>query len=333
MSMNLGGLSGRFVKGCVLLLAAVMLVTLVVACQTGAQGGKGETKKVEKITISGAWALYPMMVRWGEEYRKLHPEIRIDISAGGAGKGAADALAGLVDIGMVSRDIKPAELEQGGYFVPVTKDAVFPTMNAGNPALAAGLTQKGLKKQALLDLYIQGKQLSWGEISGTEVKEMVQLYTRSDSCGAAETWAKFLDGNAQEALKGVGVYGDPGVAEAVRRDTFALGFNNLNYAFDASTGKPVEGLVVISLDVNDNGQIDPEEDITDKAKAIAAVQSGTYPSPPARDLNLLTKTEFKEPTKSFVRWILTDGQQFVEEVGYIKLSDTQLAEALAKLGN
>jgi len=333
MSMNLGGLSGRFTKGCVLLLAAAMLVTLVVACQPSPQGGATETTKVEKITISGAWALYPMMVRWGEEYRKLHPEIRIDISAGGAGKGAADALAGLVDIGMVSREIKKEELEQGGFFVPVTKDAVFPTMSAGNPVLAAGLAQRGLKKQALLDLYILGKEPSWSEISGTEVKEKVQLYTRSDSCGAAETWAKFLNDNAQEALKGVGVYGDPGVAEAVRRDTFGLGYNNLNYAFDTVTGKPVEGLVVISLDVNENGQIDPEEDITDKTKAIAAVQNGTYPSPPARDLNLLTKTEFKEPTKSFVRWILTDGQKFVDEVGYIKLSEAQLAEALAKLGN
>ena len=57
------------------------------------------------IRVSGAWALYPMMVNWGEEFRKIHPKVRVDISAGGAGKGVADALAGLVDIGMVSREI------------------------------------------------------------------------------------------------------------------------------------------------------------------------------------------------------------------------------------
>jgi len=39
------------------------------------------------LTLSGAWALYPMAVRWAEEFRKINPEVRIDISAGGAGKG------------------------------------------------------------------------------------------------------------------------------------------------------------------------------------------------------------------------------------------------------
>ncbi len=31
------------------------------------------------ITLSGAFALYPMAVRWGEEFKKLHPNVKIDI--------------------------------------------------------------------------------------------------------------------------------------------------------------------------------------------------------------------------------------------------------------
>ena len=85
------------------------------------------------VRVSGAWALYPMMVRWGEEFRKTYPDVRVDISAGGAGKGVADALSGLVDIGMVSREIKEEEIKQGATYVPVVKDAVFPTINSANP--------------------------------------------------------------------------------------------------------------------------------------------------------------------------------------------------------
>jgi len=59
----------------------------------------------QKITISGAFALYPMMVKWAEEYQKIHKDVRIEVSAGGAGKGMTDALTGMVDLGMVSRDI------------------------------------------------------------------------------------------------------------------------------------------------------------------------------------------------------------------------------------
>jgi phosphate transport system substrate-binding protein len=323
------------IRTCVLVVLAIALAAAL-GCQPAKEApkapGAAPQAAAGTIRVSGAWALYPMMVRWAEEYQKVHPNIRIDVSAGGAGKGAADALGGLVDLGMVSRAIKPEEVQKGGVFVPVVKDAVFPTINSANPAIK-GLTEKGLKKEQFISLFIKGEEKTWEALVGGTGKNKAQVYTRSDSCGAAETWALYLGVKAQEELKGVGVYGDPGVAEAVRRDPMGIGYNNLNYAFDAKTGEPVQGIRVVSIDVNDNGKIDPEEDLTTKANAIKAVVSGVYPAPPARDLNLLTKDAFKGPAKDFVKWILTDGQKFVEEVGYIKLADATLKDAQAKLGN
>ena len=57
------------------------------------------------ITVSGAFALYPLMQRWAEEYQKVNPGVKFDVSAGGAGKGMTDTLAGASDIGMISRAI------------------------------------------------------------------------------------------------------------------------------------------------------------------------------------------------------------------------------------
>jgi phosphate transport system substrate-binding protein len=307
---------------------SMFLIPAAAQSETGAAGR--ELKGT--IRVSGAWALYPMMVKWGEEFGKIHPNMRIDISAGGAGKGAADAIAGLVDIGMVSREVKPEEIKQGAFHIPVVKDAVFPTINDKNPVLMKGLMEKGVSKKTFEDLWMHDKTLTWGEIIGVPSnKDRIQVYTRSDSCGAAETWAKYLSGQ-QEDLKGVGVYGDPGVAEAVKKDIRGIGYNNLNYAYDAKTGLPVKGLKVLPIDVNDNGKIDPAEDLSTKKKAISAVVSGKYPSPPARDLNLVSKGEFKGPVKEFVKWILTDGQKYVEEVGYIKLSPAQIKKAVDKIG-
>jgi phosphate transport system substrate-binding protein len=281
------------------------------------------------IRVSGAWALYPMMVKWAEEYRKLHPKVRIDISAGGAGKGVADALAAMVDMGMVSREIRGEEMQQGVFAVPVVKDAVFATVNGNNPVLAA-LLKKGVRKSILVDLWILGKPLTWGEVAGTGGGGRVQVYTRSDSCGAAETWAKYL-GKSQEDLKGVAVYGDPGVAEAVRRDTTGIGYNNLNYAYDMRSGKPLAGLEIVPIDVNENGRVDPDERLTTKQDAMRAVQSGRYPSPPARDLYIVGKGPFKGLAKEFVRWILAEGQQYVEDMGYLKVSPVQIKDARKRL--
>ena len=235
------------------------------------QPGLASTHHQGTIRVSGAWALYPMMVRWAEEFGKIHPKVRVDISAGGAGKGAADAISGLVDIGMVSREIKPEEMKQGAFFIPVVKDAVFPTINGENPVFRKGLAEKGVKKKTFIDLWINGIPLTWGEIVGGESKDKVQVYTRSDSCGAAETWAQYLGGKNQEDLKGVGVYGDPGLAEAVRKDRNGIGYNNLNYAYDAKTDLSLAGLQVIPIDINENGKVDPEEDFKTKSRAIQAV--------------------------------------------------------------
>ncbi len=286
----------------------------------------------EAIKVSGAWALYPMMVKWAEEYQKIHPEVRIDVSAGGAGKGMADALGGLVNIGMVSREIFPEEIEQGAFWVSVCKDAVVPTVNENNPVLEDLLT-KGVKKQTFVDIWINGNITNWGDVVGRpEVTDEIHVYTRSDACGAAETWAKYL-GYEQEDLKGTAVYGDPGLAVAVKDDSSGIGYNNINYAYDMETREPVEGIMVIPLDLNENGKVDEDENFYNtRDEIVEAIATGAYPSPPARDLHLVTQEEFTGATKEFVRWILTDGQQYVPETGYIQLPEERLAEELAKLG-
>jgi phosphate transport system substrate-binding protein len=323
-------------RACILLwvlVLSLLLPGLLAACAPGPSGDQPTSATGElqgTIKVSGAWALYPMMVKWAEEFQKVHPQVRIDVSAGGAGKGMADALARAVDIGMVSREIRQEEIDQGAYFVPVVKDAVFPTINASNPAWEA-LSQKGAQRQTFVDLFIVGTPLTWGQVAGTDSSEQVNVYTRSDACGAAETWAKYL-GAEQEDLKDIAVYGDPGLAEAVKTDPLGMGYNNLNYAYDMNSGLPVEGLQIIPIDVNENGQVDPEEELTTKENALAAVITGVYPSPPARDLYLVTQTEFQGLTAEFVRWILTDGQQYLDEVGYISLTEDQIDGALEKLG-
>lgn len=168
----------------------------------------------------------------------------------------------------------------------------------------------------------------------TEQEYAIHVYTRSDACGAAETWANYLGDYHQEDLMYIAVYGDPGLAEAVRRDPLGIGYNNLNYAYDMQTGEPVAGLRVIPIDLNGNGRIDSDEGFYDtKAQLIEAVAAGRYPSPPARALHIVTKDEFTGITREFARWILTEGQQYVGEVGYVTLAQQQVEEGLSKLGN
>ncbi|MDO8688507.1 MAG: PstS family phosphate ABC transporter substrate-binding protein [Dehalococcoidia bacterium] len=333
-----------FILGSALFLIACSAPTSPVSSastssQTGSSGATTQTAPngsalKGRITVSGAFALYPMMVRWAEEFQKINPGVQIDISAGGAGKGATDALAGLADLGMVSRQVLPEEVAKGGVYVASVIDAVVPVASAGNP-VKDDLLAKGIKKQAFVDIWIGGKTANWKDIfPGAKAfgKTDLHVYTRSDASGAADVWALFLGNKKQEDLLGVGVYGDPGLAEAVRKDPLGIGFNNIGYAYSAKTKQQVEGLLVIPIDLNENGKIDPEESVYGSLDDITtAITKGVYPSPPARELNLLTLREFKGATREFVKWVLTEGQQYAPEAGYIPLPKDRVQQELDKI--
>lgn len=300
---------------------------------SGNENSSGDSAKLSgQISISGAFALYPLAVKWAEEFRKIHPDVKIDVQAGGAGKGMADALARQVDLGMVSRDINEEEIKQGAWYIPVTKDAVIPTFNSNNPYLK-DIQQKGIRKQTFIDLWINNKSVTWGELSGKGRKDPVKLYKRSDASGAAESWAKYLGGKKQDDMKGTGVFGDPGLANAVKKDIYGIGFNNVIFVYDLNTKKPYEGILVVPIDINDNGKIDPEEDFYGSMDSInAAIADGRYPSPPARELYFVSKGKPKDKlTIEFLKWVLTDGQKYVKEAGFINLSPELIEEGQKKL--
>ena len=312
------------------LLTILSLLAIPLAACAGPKSEQTSGELEGNIAVSGAWALYPMMTRWAEEFQKAYPKVQLDVSAGGAGKGMADALAGAVEIGMVSRDITPEEEAKGAYWVAVVKDAVFPSINANNPVID-DLMKKGITRQQLIDIYITGNIKTWGEVVGKpEVTDKIHVYTRSDACGAAEVWAKYMD-KKQEDLLGIAVFGDPGLSDAVVKDPLGIGFNNLGYAFDLKSDKPVTGMAAAPIDSNENGQADSDEILDSMSKAMEMVANGKYPSPPARALNLVTLNKPTGLAKAFLQWILTDGQKFVGEAGYVQLPQDQLDAGLKKI--
>jgi phosphate transport system substrate-binding protein len=317
-----------------IILILVVVAAVASGCTTSpiTPAGNGTQSGGQKITISGAFALYPMMVKWAEEYQKIHKDVRVEVSAGGAGKGMTDALTGMVDLGMVSRDISPEEIGKGAVYVAVTKDAVVVTANAANPA-APALMKQGINKSVLRQIFVNETVSDWGVVvHQSQPSAKINVYTRSDACGAGDVWAKYLGGSAQENLKGTGIFGDPGLADAVKSDRLGIGYNNIGFAYDANTSLPLEGLIIIPLDLNDNGAIDPDEQVyATREEITSAIDTGKYPSPPSRELNLVTKGNFSGPAREFVRWILTDGQQYVKESGYIPLTDEKIHQQLEKV--
>jgi phosphate transport system substrate-binding protein len=315
-------------------IATLLFSFLLAGCSGGSEkennnSGSGTTVS---ISFSGAFALYPLVQTWVTEYNKIHPEIRFDVQAGGAGKGLTDCLAGAVDVGMFSRELSDAEKEKGVWSLSVCKDAVLPTMNVKNP-FYKDVQARGVKKEEFNAIFVDNSIKTWQQLLGKGAgADNINVYTRADAAGAADSWAAFF-GKKQENLKGIGVNADPGVADAVRKDIKGIGYNNTLFVFDQKTGNKLPGIDVVPIDVNGNGKIDPEENFYGNLNSfLQAVNDGNFPSPPARNLYFLTKGKTqKKELLDFFKWVLTDGQEFVHVAGYVPLPESTLNEQAQKL--
>lgn len=316
-------------------LTLLCLVSLGCVSLSGCIGSNEKT-----IYVSGANALQPMMEIWAREYMALHPDIKIVVTGGGAGKGMTEALAGVVDIGMVSREINQTEITRGAFWVSVAKDAVFATMNANNPA-KDNLLLKGITKAQLEDIFTHEKStrthLTWGDlVNDSSIPDKIIVYTRQDSCGAADQWAKFLGKKYKQdnltSSADVAVIEDAPLRDAIVNDPNGIGYNNLNTLYNLQTKEPYTGVLPVPIDLNGDGVLDANESFyQNSSTVINAINNNLYPSPPARNLHVVTKDSFTGATKDFVSWILTDGQQYVLSSGYVELSEETLQMQLTYL--
>lgn len=282
------------------------------------------------IRIQGANALYPLAQIWADRYMSDHPGIKITVFPASSSKGKTDLIRGLADIGMYSSPVTD-ENSDSVLLIKVAKDAVLPIINSRNPDFQI-LVSRGISPTNLKDIFIKGQITHWNQITGLEIGEKIDVYSRSDKSGASAVWADFL-GTTQENLLGTGVYGDAGMTQAIKASINSLGYDNLRYIFDNNTGKPYPGLASIPIDFNNNHQADPDETAClDLESMIKSISSGFFPSPPARDLYfIIHHKSCPKHVLDFLEWVLSVGITEIENAGFIKLSDKEIAAEKQKL--
>jgi phosphate transport system substrate-binding protein len=232
-----------------LLFPLLILIVLyaVGGCRQKGKSRSGKGDLEGDISISTSFALYPLILKWTDEFHRLHPEVEFDVSAVGADKSVSDNLTGLVDLGGISREVREREEAAGLWGVAVAQDTVVAVVSEKNPHLSE-LLSRGCTREDFARIWIE-----------KSVSSPLRSYTRADPCGAGEIWALFL-GGGQEDLRGIGVHGESWMARAVKEDPLGIGYTNLGFAYDSRTSEPISGISVLPIDFDGNGRIDTGED-------------------------------------------------------------------------
>ena len=104
-----------------------------------------------KLTLTGSSTVAPLALDLGKRFEKLNPGIRVDVQAGGSSRGLADARAGLADMGMVSRALKPEESDLSSYVLAL--DGITIILHKSNPV-------KALSNEQIVAIYT-GQISNW----------------------------------------------------------------------------------------------------------------------------------------------------------------------------
>jgi len=275
------------------------------------------------ITISGAYAMAPIMQVWMTEFQKSHPYVKFKMDINGTGQGLNELLAGKIDLAMVSEEI-PKGKDSMLWISPVARLGVVPVISARNPYLKA-IMEKGISKEKLVSLFSGNNIITWGELTGTSSKDPVKIYMRGDTSGATATLARYLSIDLAQ-IHGTSVKGETELINQVKSDPLALSYCNFIYAFDPARQVFLDDLKVVPISMTGKEKSEGAQKIFDTYEHLQrAMWLGKYPSTLIRDLDLVSKG--KPRTREiidFIYWIITDGQRFIADNGYIELHSSEV---------
>ena len=169
-----------------LLLGFGMIVGMVATTAAGDQDGA--------IRAGGSTTLLPIMANCSSEFmEKYQTWDRLDaalpksattvfVTGGGSGFGVKSLLSGVIDIGMVSRDLKDQEKKLLGEHRShvVGKDAVAIAVNTRNPLAAR---KKGFTAMEIAAIF-SGEIKSYQELDRSLPAKPIVLLTRDSGAGS-----------------------------------------------------------------------------------------------------------------------------------------------------
>lgn len=97
---------------------------------TGAYAG---LKPAGKIVVSGSSSVTPVMEKLKEAYLELNTEAEIEVQQSDSTTGINNAIDGVCDIGMASRELKDSEKSKGVSATVIALDGIAVIVNNNNP--------------------------------------------------------------------------------------------------------------------------------------------------------------------------------------------------------
>ena len=278
------------------------------------------------INVATSSELYDLTMKWANEYSRLNPNQKINVSK--ASENNVSEMIRSGELGIVSEEFFHKLNNSSTWSMVVGRDVIVPVMSSKNPLLNE-ICLKGITTKELSQIISNPENRNWGDLIGSAQKIPVHFYTTNDQSAASVL--RSLKNLHQSISNGIQSSSTAEMILAIQNDPNAIGFFNLTQISDQNNKNLLEGLRFVPIDKNGNGKIDYVENIYTSIESFSrGVWIGKYPKVLTSNIYSVSSTNPNNISEvAFLKWVLTDGQSFLNENGY---SDLVYNERLAQLG-
>jgi glycine cleavage system H lipoate-binding protein/ABC-type phosphate transport system substrate-binding protein len=319
-------------KNTILLFAGLLLLLFCNVSYCGNESNiKGETKNTPasdgSLTVQCSPGLYDLATKWAAEFGKVNPGIRINILKL-TGDSKEEILQPGGNLFLLSNGPIPLSGSDAEWKMVVGRDIIVPIINSGNPVIKE-IYEQGISADNLARLFKNPVSPGWGSIL-EKGKDIPLHYFTTNDASINSNLAAFLNMD-QIPEAGTKVKDGRELVASIQKDPGGLGFCNMSDLLDINSNNIPENIRLLPIDKNGNGRLDHFEKIYgDKEAFMRGVWIGKYPAALSRNINSVFSAKPGNETQvAFLKWILTDGQQYLSQNGYSDLVDN---EREAKLG-
>ena len=280
------------------------------------------------LSSVGSDTLANLMTLWAEDFKRLYPNVNIQIQAAGSSTAPPALTERTSNIGPMSREMKDNEIEafesRYGYkptAIPVAIDALAVYVHKDNPIAGMTIPQVDAVFSSNQRCGYSGSVDNWGQLAmrGSWERRDIQLFGRNSVSG---TYGYFKDVALCDGDFKNSVNEQPGSASVVQ--SVSTSINSIGYSGIGYRTSSVRAVPIARNATSDYFEATPENSV-----------AGNYPL--ARFLyvyvNKKPNSDLPPLEREFVKLIISKaGQNIVLKDGYIPLPARVVKSTMQTLG-
>ena len=213
-------------------LLMLSILAVLSACTSNNNDKQTSDGSSATVSISGSTSVGPLAEKLAAKYTE-EENTNIEINQIGSSAGITNAISGVSEIGMSSRDLKEEERANGLNEVVIAYDGIVVVTHPSNKV--KDLTMEQIKQ------IFTGEVTNWNELGGDDLE--IVVVSREDGSGSRDAFQEIVEYSSGELIRNsIIASGNGNIKTTVANNKHAVGFISFEYIDDSISTIDINGV-------------------------------------------------------------------------------------------